>query len=104
MEAIPKDRAGSVQIQVAQEGARVLVRVRDDGCGMDEKTLARLFEPFFSTKPLESGTGLSLCVALALLRSIGGDLRVDGKRGVGTTVTAVLEAASQPRPASRAST
>jgi len=91
-EAVPQGRAGSLRISAAQEGDKVLVRVRDDGSGMDERTVARLFEPFFSTKPVGKGTGLSLAVALALLRSIGGDLRVESEPGRGTTATVVLEA------------
>jgi C4-dicarboxylate-specific signal transduction histidine kinase len=58
---------------------------------MDEPTVARLFEPFFSTKPVGQGMGLSLAVSLALLRSIGGDLRIDSEPGRGTTATMVLE-------------
>ncbi len=71
----------------------MVVRVSDDGSGMDERTLALVFEPFFSTTPVGKGMGLSLAVSLALLRSIGGDLRIDSEPGCGTTATVVLEAA-----------
>jgi signal transduction histidine kinase len=94
IQAIPQGRAGRVRIWAAKEADKVLVRVSDDGSGMDERTLARLFEPFFSTKPVGQGAGLSLPVSLALLRSIGGDLRIDSEPGRGTTATVVLEAAS----------
>jgi signal transduction histidine kinase len=94
IQAIPQGRAGRVRIWAAKEADKVLVRVSDDGSGMDERTLARLFEPFFSTKPVGQGAGLSLPVSLALLRSVGGDLRIDSEPGRGTTATVVLEAAS----------
>jgi two-component system NtrC family sensor kinase len=94
IQAIPQGRAGRVRIWAAKEADKVLVRVSDDGRGMDERTVAGLFEPFFSTKPVGQGAGLSLPVSLALLRSIGGDLRIDSEPGRGTTATVVLEAAS----------
>jgi len=92
VDAIPEGRAGSVRISAVKEATKVLVRVRDDGIGMDEATVARLFEPFFTTGPVGKGTGLSLAVSLALLRSIGGDLRIESERGRGTTATILLEA------------
>jgi signal transduction histidine kinase len=97
-EAIPGGRAGSVRISAAKEADTVLIRVCDDGSGMDEGTVGRLFEPFFTTRPVGKGMGLSLAVSLALLRSIGGDLRIESEPGRGTTATVVLEAA---RPAAR---
>jgi len=98
-EAIPEGRAGSVRISAVKEADKVLIRVSDDGRGMDEGTVARLFEPFFSTKPVDKEMGLSLAVSLALLRSIGGDLRIESEPGRGTTATVVLESA---RPGARA--
>jgi signal transduction histidine kinase len=98
-EAIPEGRSGSVRISATRQADQVLVRVIDDGSGMDEPTVARLFEPFFSTRPVGQGMGLSLPVSLALLRSIGGDLRIDSEPGRGTTATVVLEAASATRAA-----
>ncbi len=92
-EAIPEGRAGSVRIRAGKEADRVVISVSDDGSGMDERTLALVFEPFFSTKPVGKGVGLSLAVSLALLRSIGGDLRIESEPGSGTTATVVLEAA-----------
>jgi two-component system C4-dicarboxylate transport sensor histidine kinase DctB len=91
IQAIPEGRAGRVRISAVREADEVLIRVTDDGSGMDEPTVARLFEPFFSTKPVGQGMGLSLAVSLALLRSIGGDLRIDSEPGRGTTATMVLE-------------
>jgi signal transduction histidine kinase len=98
-EAIPEGRAGSVRISAVKEADKVLVQVRDDGSGMDEGTVARLFEPFFTTSPVGKGRGLSLAVSLALLRSIGGDLRIESEPGRGTTATVVLESATPARAA-----
>ena len=92
VQAIPSGLEGKVEISAVRDGSHVLLRVSDDGAGIEEEALARLFEPFFSTRPLGEGAGLSLSVSLALLRTIGGDLLVDSDPGRGTTATVVLQA------------
>ena len=66
------------------------VQVRDTGVGMDADAVARIFEPYFSTKA--TGTGLGLTIAKRNVELNGGTIRVDSERGVGTTVTIVLKA------------
>ena len=67
------------------------VEVRDAGPGMDEATLARAFEPFYSTK--FPGRGLGLPVVLGVVRGHGGGLDVSSEPGRGTTVRAYLPVA-----------
>jgi signal transduction histidine kinase len=69
----------------------VAVEVRDEGPGMDEATLARAFEPFYSTK--FPGRGLGLPVVLGVARGHGGGLDVDTGPGRGTTVRVYLPVA-----------
>jgi signal transduction histidine kinase len=57
---------------------------------MDADAVARIFEPYFSTKA--TGTGLGLTIAKRNVELNGGTIRVDSERGVGTTVTIVLNA------------
>jgi signal transduction histidine kinase len=90
-DSIPAGRGGSISIRAKRDADRIVISVEDDGTGMDEETLARLFEPFFSTKPIGTAVGLSLAVALAVLRTIGGDLRIDSELGRGTIATILLE-------------
>ncbi|MGH9388480.1 MAG: ATP-binding response regulator, partial [Vicinamibacteria bacterium] len=68
---------------------RVQLSVEDTGVGMDAKTLARLFEPFFSTKG-EAGTGLGLSVVYGIVKSLGGDVGVKSSPGRGARFEVVL--------------
>jgi len=69
----------------------VIVEVRDTGIGMDAEALARIFEPYFSTKA--TGTGLGLTIAKRNVELIGGTIAVRSERGTGTTVTMRLPVA-----------
>ncbi len=77
-------------------GNYVFLEVRDSGPGMDQKTLKRIFDPFFSTK--SAGRGLGLAAVLGIVRSHAGAIRVASAAGGGTTFCVYLPA-SQSRPA-----
>ena len=76
-------------------GQWVCVRVSDDGDGMDDATLARALEPFFTTKAPDRGTGLGLSTAYGIVRAHDGALRIESAPGSGTTVTVLLPAVSR---------
>jgi PAS domain S-box-containing protein len=73
-------------------GDHVFLEVRDDGCGMDPDTVAKVFDPFFSTKA--TGRGLGLAAVLGIVRSHHGAVQIDSKPGAGTAVRILLPAAS----------
>lgn len=66
-------------------GRYILLCIQDNGIGMEEGTIKRIFDPFFSTK--EQGHGLGLSATLGIVRSYGGALWVESSRGVGTIFT-----------------
>jgi len=67
-------------------GRYVLITVRDTGVGMDEQTLRRSIEPFFTTKGIGKGTGLGLSMVQGLAAQSGGAMKIESKMGQGTTV------------------
>ena len=74
-------------------GTYVSLSVGDTGTGMDEDTLRRAVEPFFTTKAIGKGTGLGLSSVLGLAEQSGGDFHIESRPGEGTIVTLWLPAA-----------
>ncbi|MFW5741091.1 MAG: sensor histidine kinase, partial [Myxococcota bacterium] len=81
---------GHVVVHVEDRGEHAAVSIRDDGPGMDNATLRRAREPFFTTKQPGKGMGLGLFVVEQLVRRLAGRLEVRSQVGVGTTMTVVL--------------
>ncbi|WP_116809706.1 PAS domain-containing protein [Steroidobacter cummioxidans] len=73
-------------------GPHVRLSVSDTGCGMDESTLARIFEPFFSTKQPDKGTGLGLSVVYGIVKGHRGAITVCSRPDEGTTFHIYLPA------------
>lgn len=76
-----------------QPGPFVLLSIRDDGSGMDETTRQRAFEPFFTTRSSERGTGLGLSMAHGVVREHGGTMWLDSEPGLGTTIYCLFRVA-----------
>ena len=83
------------------EGRMIAISVADQGGGMDEETLSRAIEPFFTTKTAGKGTGLGLSQVYGFATQSGGDVRIESEPGRGTTVTLLLPCtgAAQPQEA-----
>ncbi len=72
------------------ENDHTLIKVSDNGCGMDEETRLKIFDPFFTTKSPVEGTGLGLYVCHNLIADLGGRIEVESKVGEGTVFKVIL--------------
>ena len=77
-----------------QSGEFVVLEVADTGAGMDEETRRRIFEPFFSTKPVSEHSGLGMSVVYGLMKQHGGFVEVASEPGRGTSVRVYFPALS----------
>jgi PAS domain S-box-containing protein len=85
------------------DGRYVRLRISDTGEGMTKEVADRAFEPFYTTKPKGTGTGLGLATVYGILAQAGGHGQIFSEPGLGTTITALLPATSDipaeaPRP------
>lgn len=79
-----------IAAELDEKGAFVVVYITDEGCGISEDDLGRVFEPFFSTKTQKGGTGLGLSITYNLVHEIGGRIEVQSEEGSGTTFVITL--------------
>jgi len=75
-------------------GRRVEIRVSDNGCGIPEEHLPRVFTPFFTTKEMGHGTGLGLAICYGVVKMHSGDITVESQVGKGSTFTVTLPVGS----------
>ncbi|TWB24452.1 PAS domain-containing protein [Nitrospirillum amazonense] len=86
MHAFPDQEGGTVRVTLARSGPRAILEVRDDGIGMTAEVRHRCFEPFYTTKRGQGGSGLGLSIAHTLVTSgLNGRITVDSAPGAGTT-------------------
>ncbi|MBN2140577.1 MAG: two-component sensor histidine kinase [Desulfovibrionaceae bacterium] len=91
---------GRLSISVRARGGGCLeLNVADDGCGIPESDMERIFEPFFSTKKAHGGTGLGLSITYGLVRELGGSMSVESRVGKGTAFSIRLPLRAQIREA-----
>ena len=88
--AMPDGGHLSVEIEAEPHQGHALVRIRDSGLGMEAETLDRIFEPLYSTKPAEDGSGMGLSIVYGIVSEAGGRIEVDSKLHLGTCFTVTL--------------
>jgi CheY-like chemotaxis protein/two-component sensor histidine kinase len=106
LEKVSLDGEQSAKYQNLSHGNYAVITVEDTGQGMDEATMNRIFEPYFTTKEKEVGTGLGLSMVHGIVTKAGGEVTVESKLGIGTTfrvylpsvVTAYAEKKEPPHP------
>ncbi|QDV35204.1 Sporulation kinase E [Tautonia plasticadhaerens] len=85
IDELDRPEGGRIRIRIRDEADAQVVEVCDDGCGIDPDHLPRLYDPFFTTKPVGEGTGLGLAISHSIVTGHGGSIAVDSGPGRGTT-------------------
>ena len=81
-----------VSITTKNDNGKVEIKVADNGNGVPQKVLDKIFHPFFTTKPTGVGTGLGLSLSYDIVKAHGGDLKVETNEGVGSEFIVTLPA------------
>ena len=80
--AIPEQ--GDIWIRALFTNNNVRVEIEDNGSGMSEETKQKVFNPFFTTKPVGQGTGLGMSITYKVIKNHNGDIEIESKEGIGT--------------------
>ena len=96
IQAMPE--GGSLTVVVSQDARGfVSVQVADTGVGISQDAMDRIFDPFYTTKPVGIGTGLGLSIVYGIVKKHGGHIEVQSEQGKGTTFTVFLPAVDEGR-------
>ncbi len=89
------DYGQTIWVRLTRDGDAVASRFVDEGRGMPGEEVDRIFDPFYTTRQDEGGTGLGLSLTHAIVRQHGGTIEVDSRPGKGTTITVSLPVAGR---------
>ena len=90
------DNRGTITITTGAEDGEAWISIADSGCGIAPDALPRIFDPFYTSKPIGRGTGLGLAIAYSIVSKHHGRIEVSSELGVGTTFRVVLPVAQPP--------
>lgn len=86
---------GTLVLATGADDGEVWISISDSGCGIPDEVLQRIFDPFYTTKPIGRGTGLGLAICYSIIAKHHGRIEVSSRLGVGSTFRVVLPV-SQP--------
>lgn len=81
---------GTITVRTWCDEKNINVSITDTGSGISPKDLARIFEPFYTTKDVGKGTGLGLSISYSIIQNHGGEIKVESEIGKGSTFTVIL--------------
>jgi two-component system NtrC family sensor kinase len=98
LDAVKEGEKRAIQVRAEADGeSGVRVQVTDTGPGISEKSQERIFDPFYTTKPVGKGTGLGLSVSQSIVESYNGKIECKSTKGKGTTFTVWLPVRQDPK-------
>lgn len=74
----------TVSVCTKKVDSKIEIHVKDNGVGIPQKILDKVFQPFFTTKPTGQGTGLGLSLSYDIIKAHGGEIKVETKEGEGS--------------------
>ena len=81
---------GTLSVATSAGRDHIIIEIKDDGTGIREEHIDKIFDSFFTTKGEVKGVGLGLSVCYGFIKDHGGDIKVKSRVGVGTTFTITL--------------
>ncbi|MEO8569128.1 MAG: HAMP domain-containing sensor histidine kinase, partial [Ginsengibacter sp.] len=75
----------TVSVSTKKIADKILINIADNGNGIQQNIIDKIFQPFFTTKPTGQGTGLGLSLSYDMIKAHGGEIKVETKEGEGTT-------------------
>ncbi len=85
LHSVTADQNGKVRVSCRRVDQEIMVGVEDNGCGIPADQLEKIFEPYYTTKDVQSGTGLGLTITRKVMDNHGGRIEVQSEEGSGTT-------------------
>ncbi len=90
IDAVEESEKKEIRVEACQEGDFIRVTVVDSGRGIAPENLGKIYDPFFTTKPVGQGTGLGLTISRSIIDSHEGGITCESKPGIGTAFTILL--------------
>ena len=72
-----------ITVRTKKVNGKVEIRVKDNGYGISQKVLDKVFQPFFTTKPARAGNGIGLSLSYDIIKAHGGEIKIETKEGGG---------------------
>ena len=79
-----------ISVSTKKLSDKIEIRVKDNGVGISQKVIDKIFQPFFTTKPSGLGTGLGLSMSYDIIKAHGGEWKVNGNEGEGAEFTILI--------------
>jgi len=90
--AVPEGFEPTVTVSTKKERNKVLISIKDNGNGIPQKVVEKIFQPFYTTKPTGQGTGLGLSLSYDIIKTHNGELKVETDENIGTTFFIIIPA------------
>jgi len=85
-----KNYEPTVSVSTRKLGDKIEIDIKDNGCGIPQKIVDKIFQPFFTTKPTGQGTGLGLSLSYDIIKAHGGEIKVSSREGEFTAFHIIL--------------